>query len=363
MQPVVAAVSSLSPRSSRMYVYTGLVVTQLIYGIWPILAKTATNAGTHPLVFATYRCGFSAVVLLLASRFLEGPQTVAKKSFGILPAHLPPWAELGVLGLLMAGIIAGFMVGVSLTSSVQAALLQPLMPCLTASLAVLLGLDRGSLQLFFGVGLAALGAGALVYVSEKEAKMLGPEADLKFMQRGTAPGDTLQQCEGDAAEESSRGLSPRLPHPSGVLWRCSLLGGVLFWLLLFPDEEQGRGGEPERGRSSRGVVSVWALEPVAIAALAYAVCLTSSLAKSLGAWANRRVGPSIVTVFNPLCPLLTTFFAAVLLGEFLNVAQMLGGAAILGGLLITLRAPRQNQGDHEEGEEVWQPLVPEKSGF
>jgi len=66
--------------------------------------------------------------------------------------------------------------------------------------------------------------------------------------------------------------------------------------------------------------------------------LSSVVAGQLFLFGVRDAGVGRAVVFIYLVPVLTALFSVYLLGEALSGAQLLGGSAVLAGLLLTTRA-------------------------
>jgi drug/metabolite transporter (DMT)-like permease len=80
--------------------------------------------------------------------------------------------------------------------------------------------------------------------------------------------------------------------------------------------------------------------PAAVGSLAAMVVLSSVLAGQLFLYGVHHVGVGRTVVFVYVVPVLTAAASAVLLGEPLLPAQIIGGAAVLAGVYVTTRAPR-----------------------
>ena len=72
--------------------------------------------------------------------------------------------------------------------------------------------------------------------------------------------------------------------------------------------------------------------PTALAALAYAIFLTSALNYALQAFANKHSSPTLVTAFFPMQIVFTALFSWLLLGVAPRPADCAGAAMIVAGL-------------------------------
>lgn len=82
-------------------------------------------------------------------------------SAGILPKR-SDLLHVGALGVCLFFNQLMYILGISLSGVLVATCMQPTIPVFTAMLAVCLQLESGSVQKFFGIGLAVLGSMSMV---------------------------------------------------------------------------------------------------------------------------------------------------------------------------------------------------------
>jgi drug/metabolite transporter (DMT)-like permease len=303
--PIASA--GLVSRAGEVRAYAGLSVATVCWAAAFILGKVVLREMT-PLALGTWRYVVATSLLLpvvLRSR-RGGTASLAQVRGAALPLAvmvcfggiLYPWLFLGALAR---------------TSAANTALLIALNPVLTLLLSPLVGerLERARLV---GAGLAF--GGAILVISRGD---LGELLALRI-----DAGDLLAL--GAAAcwatfNLASRPVVDRVPPSSVNLAVFS--GGALAMCLL---------GAAEHPLAQLGRASAPALASIVAMAL-----LSSVVAGQLFLVGVREAGVGRAVVFIYLVPVLTALASVVLLGEALSAAQVVGGGAVLAGLLLTTR--------------------------
>ena len=294
---------SAERRGPGLSVHLVLLFVQVVFGSFHVVAK-AVLAEAHPLALGGLRVAFATPLLL----------AIAWRHDRLVPrrSDLPVLALLGLLGVFANQLL--FIVGLRLTTAINAAILMCAIPVFAAALGGFLGIERLGPRRLAGIGLSVAGALA----------MLDPS---RFAGGGrTLAGNALilGNCVAYALFlVLQRPVVARLP------WRT-----VIAWAFVF-------GGA--------GVLAVaWpqlvALEPLSLGAwlgIAYIVLFPTALAYALSTWAVRRSSPALVAAYTTLQPLVSWALAAAFLGERLGWLQGLGFALIAAGLwLVSGRLPQ-----------------------
>lgn len=160
-----------------------LAITQVAFCCGSVYLKRALRAvdGTrghhfHPIIYAFVReaiagpimCslawGFSSEQDSVITQLLTtGASCTATPS--VLAGTLPKQSDLlhvGALGVCLFFNQLMYILGISLSGVLVATCMQPTIPVFTAMLAVCLQLESGSVQKFFGIGLAVVGSMSMV---------------------------------------------------------------------------------------------------------------------------------------------------------------------------------------------------------
>lgn len=318
---------------AQFQVYACLCFAEVIFGVWPVVASVAMKEGFDPVVFALYRCAGSAVLLLGASWILEGYMPV-------LPFSAPspkmqevyrdrfrnfPWPYFMILGALMCCNVLGYIVGVQLTSSTQAALMQPITPVVACLVGVVVGHESVNIGKLVGILVSVVGAMYVVYVGQEEADAHGAKSERKY-QLGTLALMVNVFCV-SMYFVLQKVLLRKYPPVFITSVSNLIASGFLLLVACFYFQEFG--------------ISSWMplmLTPKREAALAYGIMFTTALNFVIMAWANKVTSPSTVTSFSTLQPLITTLVSIVFFGVYPCLQTVYGGVAIIGGLMLTVRA-------------------------
>jgi len=347
-------------------VYLKLFIAEVVYGCWPLVARAAINEGLDPVIFVLYRCAGAAVLLLMISFAVEDPVTrifedsarkqkfcsaagdpisstsnfaeaagaaVGSRNSSVFLRYVDffyslPWSLLGILGALICMNAIGYVVGIALTSSSQAALCQPLVPvvaCLTSVAAGTETLHRGKL---LGVLISVAGAMFVVYAGQSEAEARGVHSG-RMYQLGTL--GLMVGVFAAALFAVLQKMALRALPPIFLVGMSTLVGSG-YLAVFVPLYSRGL---------NHGVWWSVALTPTREAALAYGIVLATCLNLIIMATANQATNPSIVTSFSTLQPLIAMGVSFAWYGVYPDQRMLVGGVAIILGLLVAVSAQLQ----------------------
>lgn len=304
-----------------------MVVTQCIYAAMALWSKAAFTGGMSPLVFVVYRQAVATTVLV--------PIVIAANR-----RKMKEMVGLGVTGfaLVFVASLVGATVnqclyyqGVHLGSSSMATAMSNLIPATTFAMAASVGLERvdvkrpRSLAKIFGTAVCV--SGAMVMAFFKGPRLLG---DLHLLLHSPAGSRWVMGALFLVASSSCWSLWLILQVPicksyvsplTLSAWMCllSTLQSTLLVSFLQPDPGAWR------------IHSLFEL----------ACCLFSGVFGSgvtfyLQSWCISVRGPLYSAMFNPLCTVITTVFAAIVLREELHIGSLLGAIAVIAGLYVVL---------------------------
>lgn len=170
-------------------VYGTLVVVQVIFVMWFYIAKyTMAQVDLPPLIFAMWRevVAAATLVALVGMSWRGGKAGAGKRaevgetSWKELYAHR---RELLLLGVLMFCNVVGFITGLSMVTSFNAAIFQPTQPVFASLVAYAAGFERMSVAKVASVAMACGGAALTVYLGNKSGSAVEGGAS----QRATPP--------------------------------------------------------------------------------------------------------------------------------------------------------------------------------
>ena len=273
-----------------------------------LIAKGALRA-IEPLAMAILRMAGAALLLGLAMAMLRRP--------GAPRLTRPAFRELLWLGVIGVTVNQScFLAGLARSTPTHAALLYALTPAFVHLIAIRTREERPNPLFGLGIGLAL--AGALVVIAGRAPAGAGPavaDAD-------TVRGDLLILA-GVLAWAIYSARAPRHVRAIGAL-RFTAVTAIAGAVAAIPI----------------GLPAVIALAPRAVplaawGGLAYLIVFTSGIAYLLWMLAMKGLSATQVAVFANLQPVLTALLSAVLLGEPLTLALVLGGGLVLAGVALT----------------------------
>ncbi|MET0646217.1 MAG: DMT family transporter [Pyrinomonadaceae bacterium] len=259
--------------------HVALFAVQIIFGTWPVLGKIALRAVPSTGLFAI-RVGGAAVAFLLLLG-LRGRLVMPERR------DLARLALYSLLGVVLNQFL--YIRGLSLSTAVNAALLNATIPVFTLLVGALLGKDRLTARVTLGTLIAAAG---VVYLIDPLRATLG--------------GDTMKGNLLLVANTFCFGVY--LAISQDVFRRYGALTAMTWLFALGSLAAVPLGGYQlaQTDFASVGIV-IWVV-------LVYTVLVQTVGAYYLNAWALERVSPSTVAVYIYLQPLFAFVVAPLLLG-------------------------------------------------
>jgi drug/metabolite transporter (DMT)-like permease len=281
-----------------------LISTVLIWAFNVTVTKYVLTHGFRPLAYASIRYGSAAVLFAALTLALERTLRVGGgRSFSLL----------GAASIFLLANQLSFVYALKLASATTVSLIMGTTPIFTALFSFLLRIERlprefwvATAITFGGVALVALGSGGSFSAS------LG--------------GDLLALALSASWALYSVTIAPLMRTYSPYRISAVVLLAMCVPLLTVSSSQLGA--------QDYGMLG-W----IPWAALAFAVVGPLVLTNVLWFTAIHRVGPSRATLFANLQPFVSAIFALLILSEHLGALQVVGGVAILGGILLERRRP------------------------
>lgn len=255
-----------------------------------------------PLPFSALRFFSSSVLLLVIAR-RAGVAT-----------RLPPRTLWSLIGLGVVGNTiyqTAFMVGLSMTSATNSAMIIASLPVVVALLGTILGIERASAALWTGVVLGTAGVGLVVAANGVHFDAQNLRGDLLVLVAVLCWSLYVV-----GVRRAGAGVNP--------LWITTItaMAGTPGLVLL---------GLP-------GILRMpWALvTPKHWAAFAYAALLSLVLSYALYNRAVQAIGSGRTALYNCLTPLVAMLVAWLTLGEVPTGVQFLGVALVVSGVLVSV---------------------------
>ena len=300
---------SRSPRSDA-----ALLFVVLIWGLnFPII-KVALEP-MPPYVVNAFRFAVSAVVL----GGIHGWRTRHEPGgfWAPMREHGRIVVALGLLGYVLYQWC--FIVGVNVTSAGSAALIISSSPIWTAVIARMAGMEQLPLGAWGGLLLSLVGT-VLVVVAGHGAPDFA--SDTLFGNALMLVGALLWA----AYTVLSRPVLKAGVSATGLAFFCIALSLPVLWGLGW--------GELDQVDWANVTPTVWA-------AILFSGGFSTGIAYAFWNTAVQRVGPSATAIYNNLVPVVALASGVVLIGERVTLYQLLGGALIIGGLVLMRRVRRR----------------------
>lgn len=221
------------------------------------------------------------------------------------------WWRFLLCGLCLYGNQALFIVGLGLSTPVQASIWQPSQPIFTAVIASCIGWEKMDLQKGVGIALSVAGAAFMVSYGSTAADIwASASASICF----------FFNCLGTSLYVIfSKPLLKRYPALSVTGWSYIVASVGMGLTSLQYVHEAG----------------AWHVPAGAWAALAYWVIMASIVAYFLMTWANQYADASIVSAYTTLQPLTSGVLQFVFLKKAPELRD-LGGIGVLAGMLMVV---------------------------
>ncbi len=295
--------ASTPPPPDSYKPHLALVAVQLFFGTWPIIGKLVLRVLPSTGLVA-FRIVGAAIAFVILRRIVGGSLRIPRRS---------DYARLALYSLL--GVVLNqflYVKGLALSTAINATILGTTIPIATLLVSLLLGYERASARVLFGMAIAA--AGVLYLVNPLHAdlshdKIIG---NLLLVLNTFAFGAYIA-------------ISQDMIKRYGALT-------VITWVFIFASLAALPIGSYQLASTplSHLGAHVWL-------AVAYIILVPTVGAYYLNAWALGRVAPSIVAIYIYLQPLIAFALAPLVLGE--QVSSRTGIAALLifaGVALVTL---------------------------
>ncbi|MBA0842328.1 hypothetical protein Goarm_002159 [Gossypium armourianum] len=325
-----------------------MVGLQFIYAGVALFTRAALLKGLSPRVFVVYRQGIATLLIapiaFVSRRKKSSRCTLGLKSFAwILLASL-----LGVTANQNA-----YFEGLYLSSSTTASATTNLIPAVTFVMTAILGMEKVNIRSLKTLA-KMLGTVICVGGAISMALLKGP----KLLNTQLLPTKSLFS-------------------PGGENWLLGclfLLGSSFFWSLWMVFQVPISESCPDHLYSSTWMCFLATLESAIVALLVekdvkawslnsyieLSCCLYTGFALAVSffvqAWCIYRRGPLFSSMFNPLCTVIVTAFAAIFQHEETYTGSLVGAFAVIVGLYIVL------WGKAKDLEEIVQVIVDESSG-
>ncbi|KAJ7535268.1 hypothetical protein O6H91_12G025800 [Diphasiastrum complanatum] len=334
MTDIYASALSL-PQPSRVKMHLMLIVAQLGFAGFEVLARVALVSGVSPFVFAVYRNVIAFAVLAPVSYFFEKTKRP--------PLTLSIIGQLFILGLI--GVFINqvtYFTGLSLTSATFTSAMLNSTPAFTFILAAILRFEKVRRRSIDGqakiLGTTLSVSGAILMTVYKgpallrttshgePAASIGKFNGLESFHFGSWQFGSLSllfTCLSFATYLIIQApLSRKYPAPLSIAAGACFFGAVDLTILAVILDRRP---------------SIWILKtPEAYISAFYAGIIASGLVAGIQSWGVRirRGGPVIVSAYQPLETVIVAILGFFILKETLNLGSLIGAILVILGLYL-----------------------------
>lgn len=274
-----------------------VLVAVLLWGLNFSVIKLGL-AEIQPLAFPALRFGIAGLVLLIMLRVREG-------SIGVRREDLPVLLFMSVIGIAVQQVC--FIFALANTSAADVSLLGAFGPIFTAVLATIFGQERLTMRHWVSVAIGVCGVALIVRGGVESA------ATTSLL------GDVLAIV---ALFLACASVIPVMP----LMRRYSAYRILVFQFLV---------GSACLAPFALTTFSANHITTTGWAAILYAVVATGVVANVLYYQGIGRIGPSSAAVIGYLQAFFGVVFAWLLLGETIGPIQLLGGAVVVAGVVLS----------------------------
>lgn len=278
-----------------------LILVSLIWGVNFVFVKFALH-DFAPLSFTIVR-------FALAALFLFAIMLANREPFALERRDIVPVIVLGLIGITLYNLL--FMYGLSYTTASNSALFISSSPLFAALIKT--AIDKTSLSARGMTGLMLSSFGVFLVIRSKSG-------GITFSRQAIA-GDLLTLCAALFWALYTMKSKPLLEKYSAIkVTAYAMATGTVLLLPL---------GAHDLLHQSWSAVSLpsWA-------ALAFSAFISGGIAFTLWYDGVKKIGVTRTIVYHYLVPIVAVLFAALFLGERITITQILGGLAIMTGVLL-----------------------------
>jgi drug/metabolite transporter (DMT)-like permease len=294
-----------STAAERRTAEIGVLVVMVLWAANFIVVKSAI-AVIPPITFAALRFGLASLTLILLLRWREGSISIPRRD-------IVPIALLGALGFGIYQML--WPTALQSISAGDSALIIASTPVLTALFAVVARSDVltpgklvGALVSFGGVAIVIAGGGGVNLAASLGGDLLTLAAAVCW------------------AVYSAFGAPILRRHSPLRTTTWAIVFGTL--VMLVPGIVEASSIDTSR------------IGPDVVLAVLYSAFLSAGVSNVVVFHAIWLLGPTRVTAFQFLVPAIAVVLAAIFLGDPIRVAQVVGGAVIVLGVVITRSGSR-----------------------
>jgi drug/metabolite transporter (DMT)-like permease len=298
--------------------HMSMLTAQFIFSGWHILGSIALRKGADALVFALYR-------EISASLLMYGLVAYIGVRVKIYP---PDYLRFLFLGFASFVNVVGTILALQYISASRYALYQPSIPCIAATISIILGFECFTWLKAAGISLAVAGA-VLVEAWSSGSTSNDDETNVNV---GTCI--VMAQCFCMACIVVFQKPLLRKYQPSLVTFVYYSIGSLITILMCICWEFRFHPS-----------MFYFDNEMMPWVALAYASVFATLLNYNIISYVGKIISPSIITIYATFQPIGTMVLSPIFLGSVVTLPEIVGAVVVICGLLLTVYARHRELSD------------------
>lgn len=293
-----------SSRKQRLLAHAAMILAQCIFGGYNVVAAWALDSGTDALVFCLYRDVLATITLVI---LLWGTEGLPKQQISRYDLML--FAASGISGIYVGQYL--FVVGLNMTSTNVAAILQPLVPIWTVVMEAVVDRRMPRVHSCVGALLSVAGAGAM--------------AGVQAVKNGNLLGFAVLMAQTFGVSVYFITQKPLLHQGHFSALTVTVLG-YCFGTVCIGATALRYVDEPTKFHIHGLTVMI---------ALIYSVLCSSCAGFALMTWANQHISASMVALYCLVQPIATALLNLVIHGTGISWSEAGGAVLVALGLVIS----------------------------
>ncbi|CAM9325411.1 unnamed protein product [Scytosiphon promiscuus] len=319
-------------RPNIFLVHLVLFSVQVCFSGWNVLAKVALNDGVNAVALAMAREACATILMFIIARRFDGIVSLD-------PAHA---VRFFWMGLASCGNVVGSMLALSHFNPMAFGVMQPSIPVFAMVLSYMLGMEQMSQLTCMGVLISVAGA---VWV-----ELFATTSDWAAAETPGAEGASPEGG-GDVTGGGSGWLGSLI-----LLWQCGSMATLMVlqkpMLAVYPPATLTAWYYAVGSALTLLVCAFFGVRPADFLltsqwepwiALLYAVVVGTVYTYNAYSWVLNIVSTTTATTYLTLQPVTTVILSVAFLHTVASRHELLGGAVIAVGLLVTIYAKGQDR--------------------
>lgn len=285
-----------------------ILSVQVCFAGYSLIGSVAMDRGGDPFVFILYREVISSFLMVCYAQYHGVEWKIDRKHY----------LQFVLCGFLLFVNVVGALLALKFISSNRFSVFQPSIPCVATVVSIMVGLEKGSVLKFLGIGIAVGGA---VLIETWDPSSTSGESNVPLGTIIVTAQVLAQGCLIVAAKPLLTIYKPAIV--TSIYYTIgSAFTLLLCCSLMIYDFEAD-------AYALKGDLYIWL-------ALLYSILIATVYAWNAISWAGCYLNPSITTAYSTFQPVVTIILSLVILNVVITTSELVGGTIVCLGLIITV---------------------------